>query len=193
MQYQKVESTKTHATRLEVGEQRLWRDVRIYCLWVSEFLYPCVFDNGEDELRSLSPRRLVGTVVRTLCFVRGFGSLTDDGRGIVVHCLSVNSNYCGFNECRTVARCVRCHWPNKANEVVCSSRFVIRHLEEERRHDLPNSREVCFGKLSVNRIKLFERISEFCHNFFGCYCVRKALESNQFGSLQGQVPPLWAY
>ena len=124
-------------------------------------------NNGEDELRSSLLRRLVGTTVGTLYFVHGFRTRTDDSRGIVVYCRVVSSHLCGFNECRAVARCVRCHRPNEADEVVGSSRFVIQDLEEERRHDLPYSSEFCFGWLSAYRLEFFKRIGEFCHDFSG--------------------------
>ena len=55
---------------LEVGEQRLWRDVSVKSLRVSEFLHPRVFDDSKDELHSILPRCLVGSAVGSLGFVR---------------------------------------------------------------------------------------------------------------------------
>ena len=73
-----------------------------------------------------------------------------------------------------VACCVRCHRPNDADEIVCPSRFFVQDLEEERRHNLPDLREVGVGRLDVYRIELFEQISEFCHYLFGCHGVWSA-------------------
>ena len=159
------------------------RNVRIYCLWVSEFPYPCVFNDGKDELRSLLPRRLVGTAVGTLCFVHGFRAHTDDGCGIVINHCFVSSHSCGFDKFSAVACCVRSHQPNEADEVVCPSRFFIRDLEEERRHDLPDSREVRVGRLSIDQLELFEHIGEFRHNFFGCHCIRREWVRRRFSLL----------
>ena len=139
-----------------------------------EFLHPCVFDEGEEELSSLSPRRLVGTAVGALCFVCSFRARTDEDCGIVINCHVVSSHLCGFEECRAVSHCVHCHRLNEANEVVCSSRFFIQDLEEERHHDLPDLREVGVGWLSIYRLELFERIGEFFHELLGRHCVRRA-------------------
>ena len=130
------------APRLEVGEKRLWRDVSVKHLRVSEFLHPCILNDCEDEMRNLSPHRLLGATVGVLGFLRRFRARTDDIRGIFIYCRVVGANSCGFGKLRTIARRVRCNQPNEADEVVCASRFVIRDLEEERRHDLPDSREV---------------------------------------------------
>ena len=73
-----------------------------------------------------------------------------------------------------------------------SSRFIIRDLEEERRHNLPDSREVCVGRFSVYRLEFFERIVGFRHDFFGHHCFQRAWLREQFGPLQGQFPSLWA-
>ena len=53
------------------------------------------------------------------------------------------------------------------------SRFVVRDLKEERRHDLPDSCEVGVGRLSVNRLELIELIGEFCHDFLGHHCIQR--------------------
>ena len=97
------------APRLEVGEQRLWRNVSIESLRVLEFPHSCVFDDREDELCSILPRRLVGTALGPLGSVRGFRARTDDGHGIVDNRRVVSSRSCGFNKFRSVACCVRCH------------------------------------------------------------------------------------
>ena len=132
----------TCAPRLEVGKKRLWRDVSVKRLHVLEFQHPHILDDGEDELHSLLPCRLVCAAVGVPDFVCRFRARADYGRGIVIDCRVLGANLCGFGKLRTIARCVRCHWPNKANEVVCASRFVVWDLEEERRHNLPDSHEV---------------------------------------------------
>ena len=72
------------APHLEVNEECLWRDVCLECFWVREFLHPCILDDGEDKLRNLVQRCLIGTVVRTLGLVRRFFARADDGCGIVI-------------------------------------------------------------------------------------------------------------
>ena len=176
------------AARLEVGNQRLWSNVSVKSIRVSEFPHPSVFNNGKDKLCSLSPRRLVGAAVGSLGFVRCFRARTDNGRGIVINLRILSANSCGFDEFRAVVRSVRCHLPNEANEVVCDYRFVVTDLEEERRHDLTDSREVGVGRLAVYRLEFFERIGEFCHNFLRRHGVRSAWLREQLGSLQRQVP-----
>ena len=74
----------THASRLQVSDQHLWLDVSVYGLRVAEFPLPSVFEDGKDKMCRLSPRRLVGSAFRALCFVRSFRERTDDVRGIVV-------------------------------------------------------------------------------------------------------------
>ena len=129
MRRQEVEGMDTCTPCLEVVKQHIFSDVSIESLRVSEFLHPRFFDEGEDELHSLSPRRLVGTAFGALGFVRGFRARTDDGRGIIVDCCIVSVHSCGFDEFRFVAHCVRCHRPNEADDVVCASRFVVWDLE----------------------------------------------------------------
>ena len=58
MQLQEVKGMENCAPHLEVGEKRLWHDVGIKCLHFSEFPHPRIINDGEDELRSLSPRCL---------------------------------------------------------------------------------------------------------------------------------------
>ena len=94
IQYQEVEGMETCAPHLEVGKKRLWRDVSVKILRVLEFPHPRVFYNGGDELRSLSPLRLVGSAVGSLGFVHCFRARTDDGRGIVIDCRVVSANSC---------------------------------------------------------------------------------------------------
>ena len=141
MQHQEVEGMATCALCLEVDEKCLWFNVGIKSLCDLELPHPRTLDDGEDELRSLLPRRLVGAAVGSIGFVRRFRAHADDGRGIVINRCVVGANSCWFNEFRSIACCVRCHRPHEANGVVCASRFVVRDLEEDRRHDLPDSRE----------------------------------------------------
>ena len=132
----------TCASHLEVGEKRLWCGVGLKRISVSDFLHPRILDNGKDELQCLLPRRLVGAAVGAICLVHRFRARAEDRRDIVIDRHVVGANACGFRELRAIARCVRCHRPNEADEVAGSSRFVIQDLEEERRHDLPYSSEV---------------------------------------------------
>ena len=69
MQLQEVECMTTHAPCLEVGKKRLWRDVGVKHLSVSEFPHPRILNDGEDELRSLSTCCLVGVAVGALGIV----------------------------------------------------------------------------------------------------------------------------
>ena len=188
MHHQEVERIATCAPRLEVGKQRLWCYVSVKNIHVSEFPHPCVFDDDKDELRSLSPRCLVGAAVGSLGFVRCFCARMNDVHGIIVNRRVVSANSCGFNELCALAHCVRCHRPNEDDEVVCASRFIVRSLEEERRHDLLDSRELGVRWLAVYWIELFERIGEFCHDLFGRHGFRRAWLRDQFGYLQRQVP-----
>ena len=148
----------TCAPRLEVSEQRLWRDVSLKSHRVSEFLHLRVFDDGKDELHILLPRSLVDAAVGLLGFVRCYRAHTDNGHGIVINHGVVSANSCGFDKFRAVMRCVRCHRPNEANEVVCVSHFFVQDLEEDQHHDLPDSREVGVGRLAIYWIKFFDCI-----------------------------------
>ena len=155
IQYQEVEGMETCAPHLEVGKKRLWRDVSVKILRVLEFPHPRVSDNGKDELCSLLPLRLVGATVGSLGFVLCFRAHTYNKRGIVVDRCIVIAHSCGFEEFRAVARCVRCHRSNEADEVVCASRFVVRDFKEERHHNLPDSCEVGVGWLTIYRLECF--------------------------------------
>ena len=84
MQRQEVKGIATCAPRLELRKKRIWRDVGVKCLGLLEFPHPRILDDGEDELCSLSPRRLVGAAVGTLGLVSHFCARTDVGRGIVI-------------------------------------------------------------------------------------------------------------
>ena len=95
MQRQKVESMTTCEYRLQVIEQRFWRDVGVEGLRVLEFPHPSVVNDGEDELCRLLPRRLVGSAVCALFFVRSFREHTDDVRGVVVYCALYTSTLVG--------------------------------------------------------------------------------------------------
>ena len=132
----------TSAPRLEVGEERHWRDVGVECLCIPDFLHPHILDDGKDKMCSLAPRRLEGAAVGALGLVRRFRTRADDGRGIVIDCCVVGSDACWLGKLRAIARYVSCHRPNEANQVVGSLRFVVGDLEEERRQDLLDSREV---------------------------------------------------
>ena len=88
----------TCAPRLEVGEKRFWSDVSVKILHVLELPQPRVFDDGEDELHSLSPRRLLGAVVDSLGFVHCFRARTANGSGIVVNRCIVSAHSCGFDK-----------------------------------------------------------------------------------------------
>ena len=188
MQPQDVEGISTCAPFLEVGKKCLWRDVGVKSLRVSEFPHPHILDDGEYELCSLLLRRLVGAAVGLLGFVRRFRACTNDGRGIVIDHSVVGANSCGFDEFRAISCCIRCHHPNEADEVVCASCFVVQDLEEERRHNLLDSREVGVRRLTVYQLELFERIGEFFHNLFRRHGVRSAWLWERFGPLQRQVP-----
>ena len=49
------------------------------------------------------------------------------------------------------------------------SPFVVQDLKEERSNGLSKSREVIFGRLSVDRIEVFEGVGEFRHNLLGSH------------------------
>ena len=118
----------TCAPNLEAGKKRLRRDVGVERLRVLEFSHPHILDDGEDELRSLSPRRLLGAAFSAHGFVCRFRARVDDGCGIVIDRRVVGSNTCWFGELCAIARCVRRHRPNEANEVVCVPCFVLWDL-----------------------------------------------------------------
>ena len=132
----------TGAPLLEVGEERLWCEVCVERFWVPKFLHPRILDDGEDKLRSLATRRLVGAAVGALGLVRPFRARAYDGCGIVIDGRVVGSDAFCFGKIRAIARCVGCHRPNEVDQVVSSLCFVVRHLEEDRCQDLPHLREV---------------------------------------------------
>ena len=142
MQCQEVEGVASGAPLLEVEDERLWHDVCLERFWVPEFLHPHILNDGEDTLLILAPRRLVGAAVGTLGLVRRFRVCADNGRGIVIDSRVAGSGACLFSELHAIARCVSCHRPNEADQVVGSLRFVVGDLEEKRCQDLPDSREV---------------------------------------------------
>ena len=57
------------------------------------------------------------------------GVRTDDGRSFVDYGCILGSDSCGFGECLAVASNVSSLRPNKADEVVDSSHFVLRYLK----------------------------------------------------------------
>ena len=172
MMSQKVKGMTTCAYRLQLRNQCLWLDVSVEVLCLLEFPHPSVFNDGEDKLRCILPRRLVGSAVCTIFSVRSFRARMDNGRGIVVDCCIIFPHPCGFEECRAVERGVCRLRPNEADEVVHSSRFVLRYLKGERHHDLPDSFEVGVGQLPVNRLEVFNQIGGFRHDFLG-FIVRR--------------------
>ena len=105
----------------------------------------------------------------------------------IVDCRVIGANSFGFDKFRAVACCVHCHRPNEADGVVCPSRFIVRYLEEERRHNLQYSREVSVRRLAVYWLELFNRIGEFRHNLFGRHGVRSAWLQERFGPIHCQV------
>ena len=107
MQRQEVEGMSTYAPHLGVGKKRLWCDVGVKHLCVSEFLHPRILDDGEYELRSLLPHRLVGSAVGVLGFLCQLYARADNGRGIVIDRCIVGANLCRFGEFRVIANCVR--------------------------------------------------------------------------------------
>ena len=82
------------APHLDMGEERLWRDVCVERLYFPEFSHPRILDDGEDKLLSLAPRCLVGAAVGALGLVRRFRARTDKGRSIVIKCRVVGSDTC---------------------------------------------------------------------------------------------------
>ena len=156
-----------------MSKQRIWLDVGVEVLCVADFPLPSVFNDDEDKLRCLLSRRLVGSAVCALCFVRSFRARMDDGRGIVVDFCIVCPHPRRFEEFRAVARGVCYLRPNEADEVLHGSRFVVQDLKEERGHDLTDSCEVGVVRLPVNWLEFLERIGELYHDFLGSHCVRR--------------------
>ena len=96
--------------------------------------------------------------------MRSFCARTAYGQGVFVNGGIVRPNPHGLEECCAVARDVCCLQPNDADEVMRCSRLVVRDLQEERRENLPDSCEVVVGRLSDDRLKVLERISDFRHD-----------------------------
>ena len=142
MQRQEVESGTNGSPCLEVGEEGLWSNVGVERLRVPEFVHPHIIDDGKDKLRSLAPRLFVGAAVGALGLVCRFWAHAANGRCIVIDCHAVVSDPCWFSELCAIARCVRCHRTNEADQVLGAIRLVVGHLEEERCQDLLNSSEV---------------------------------------------------
>ena len=142
MQCQEVEGVATIAPRLEVGKERLWSYIGVERLWVPEFLHPCILDDNEDKLRSLAPHRLVGAAVGALGLVSRFRQCTDNGHGIFIYSRVIVSDMFWFGKLRAIAHCLRYHRPNEADKVVGAFHLVLWDLEEERRQDLSDLREV---------------------------------------------------
>ena len=106
MKCQDVKGVAEGAPRLEVGEERLWRTVYVECFWVPEFSHPCIIHNGEDKLRSLAPRRLVGAGIVALGPVHRFCARADNNRGIVIDRHVVGSDAFWFGKLHAIAHCV---------------------------------------------------------------------------------------
>ena len=87
----------------------------------------------------MSSRRFESSAIGALCLVGRRVLRTDDGRSIVVDVRIVGPDSCGLGERLAVAGDVSSLWPNKADEVVDCSCFVIRDLQEERSDGLPKS------------------------------------------------------
>ena len=134
---------------------------------VLQFANPCVGDDGEHELCCLPSRRFIRSAIGALCFVCRFGARTDNGRSLVVYVCVVGTDSYRLGERLAVASDLSGFRPNKANEVVDRSRFVIRDLKEERNYGLSKSCEVGVGRLSVNGLEVVEGVGEFRHNILG--------------------------
>ena len=85
MKHQEVEGLVTVAPRLEVGKERLWRNIGVERLWVPEFFQPRILDGSKDKLCSLAPLRIVDASFGVFVLVRRFRARADDGRGIVLN------------------------------------------------------------------------------------------------------------
>ena len=112
----------------------------------------------------LPPRRFVRSAIGTLCLVGRLGARTENIRSVVVYVCIVGPDFFGLRECLAVASNVSSLRPNKADEVVDGSRFVIWYLEEKRSDGLSKSREVGIGQLSVDGLEVIEGMRKFRHN-----------------------------
>ena len=77
----------------------------------------------------LPSRRFESRAIGALCLVGRLGSRTDDGRSFVIYISMVGPDSCRIVERLAVAGDVSSLRPNKADEVVGGSRFVIRDLK----------------------------------------------------------------
>ena len=73
--------------------------------------------------------RFVRNTIGALCLVGRLGARKENGRSVVVYGRIVGPDSCGIGECLAVASDVRSLRPNKADEVMDGSRFVIRDLK----------------------------------------------------------------
>ena len=150
MQRQEVEGVPADAPHLEVGEYFRGRNLSVYQVGVSQFADPGVGNDGEQELCCLLSRCFICSMIGALCLVCRFIARTDDGRNVVVNVCIVSPDSCGIGERLSVARNVSSLRPNKVDDVVDSTRFVIQDLKEDRSDGLSKSCEVGVGRLSVN-------------------------------------------
>ena len=171
MQRQEVEGVPAGAPHLEVGKDVLGDNLSVEQVGVSQFANPGVGDDVEHELCCLLSRRFIRSAIGALCFVCRFGARTDNGRGDVVNVCIVGPDSFRLGECLVVASNLSSFRPNKANEVVDRTRFVIQDLKEEKSDGLSKSREVGVGRLSVDGLKVVKGVGEFCHNLFGGYAA----------------------
>ena len=96
-----------------------------------------------------------------------------DGRSVVVNFLVVRPDSFWFRERLAVASDVCGLRPNKANQIVNPSRFVVRDLEEERSNGLLKSCEVGVRQLSNDRLEVVDGVGEFRHNLLSHHSVPK--------------------
>ena len=86
------------------------------------------------------------------------GAHTDNFRSVAINVCIVGPESYGIGELLAVASDVSSLRPNKANEVVDRSCFIIQDLKEERNDGLSKSCEVGFGRFSVDGIEVFEGV-----------------------------------
>ena len=140
-------------------------------LKATQFADPGVGDNGDQKLCRLLSRRFIRSTIVALCLVCLFGARTYDNRSVVVNVCIVGPNSCRIREHLAVASNVSSLRPNKADEVVDRSRFVIGDLKEETSNGLSKSREVGVGWLSIDGIEVVEGVGGFFHNLLGSHTV----------------------
>ena len=90
---------------------------------------PCVGDYGKHELCCLLSRRVESSAVGALFLVGQIGLRTDNGHSVVIDIRIIGPDSCGLGERLAVAGNVSGLRPNKADEVVDCSRFVIQDLQ----------------------------------------------------------------